>query len=124
MAGKGRVKGVPNKSTMVGKDKLERLASLMETAGGKGSTPERLLRALRATLKDKPEQYLTAYVSVLKHLAPPARALEPGDAERPMVIEVRERGVDAQSTHQSEVASAAAHLARRGGYTTSDDDGE
>jgi hypothetical protein len=121
----GRKKGTLNKSTMIGKDRLERLASLMETVGG-GVVPKRLLQALRATLKDKPEQYLSTYVAVLKHLAPPARAPEPGTEDKPMVIEVRHRGGDSQSPHESEVASAAAHL-RGHGYTSSEEgdaDGE
>ena len=100
---------------------MQRLASLMESALDTGTKPERLIAALKRTLKDKPEAYLATYVAVLKHLAPPARAPEPGTEDRPMVIEVRSRG--GEDEHASEVASAAAHL-RRGGYTNGDDDGE
>ncbi len=112
MAGKGRVKGVPNRSTLVARAELEALVRLM--------TP-RLKSVLARTARDKPESYVAVYLAALKHMAPPARAPEPGTEDRPMVIEVRSRG--GEDEHASEVASAAAHL-RRGGYTNGDDDGE
>lgn len=107
--GPGRPKGVPNRATMIGREHLERLVNLMETAGGPGTEPERLLRALRRTLKEKPEQYLSVYLAALRHLAPPARAPEPGTEDKPLVIEVRERST---GSHQSEAASAAAAVRR------------
>lgn len=108
----GRPKGVPNRSTMVARAELEALVAMMRP---------KLRAALARTAKEKPESFTALYVAALKHMAPPARAPEPGTEDKPMVIEVRER--NAQSTHQSEVASAAAHLrARRSGYEHPDED--
>lgn len=118
MAGKGRVKGVPNRSTLIAREELEALVRLM--------TPK-LKATLARVARDKPESWVAVYVAALKHMAPPARAPLPGeDGDKPMVIEVRSRGgVDAQSTHQSEVASTAAALRARGyGVPGPEDDSE